>query len=333
MTKKVEITPKYIPFIKWVGGKRAIADRILGLAGVNTKEPVTPLNVYIEPFLGGGAMFFHLKNIGLIGPNTKVFLSDMNRSLIITYKVIQDDDDYEKLIKELKQHEENHGPDSSWPGKEKEKKRRDEIVKNKRRPKESDHAYYYYVRDIYNKLHKQSELSNKQKIKLAAAFIYLNRTGFNGMYRENADGEMNIPRGRYINPAIVNEGVLRSASDALKDTNIEVGDYHESTKGVGDGTLIYFDPPYYDTFTHYNGGGFGKEQHEKLAELAKDAASLGAKVIISNSNNEFTRELYNKYSKFGLEFKIIEAARNINSDGQGRSKVKEIVVFNNHESR
>jgi DNA adenine methylase len=321
MTKKVEITPKYVPFIKWVGGKRAIADRILGLAGVNTKEPVTPLNVYIEPFLGGGAMFFHLKNIGLIGPNTKVFLSDMNKSLINTYKVIQYD--CEELIKKLKEHAENHGPDSSWPRTEEEKKCRDEIFKNKRKSKESDHAYYYYVRDnIYNDLHKKSKLSNEGKIKLAAAFIYLNRTGFNGMYRENADGEMNIPRGRYINPAIVNEGVLRSASEALKDVNIQYCPYQDSLKLASSGSLVYFDPPYYETFTDYNGGGFVKEDQEELAELALKATESGVKVIISNSCNDFTKKLYKAFT-----CATINAARNINSDGQGRSKVEEIVAF------
>jgi DNA adenine methylase len=323
MTKKAEITAKYIPFIKWVGGKRAIADQILGLAGINTKEPVTPLKVYIEPFLGGGAMFFHLKNVGLIGPNTEVFLSDMNKSLINTYKVIQED--YEKLIMELKEHQQNHGPDSSWPRTEKEKKRRDKIVKNKRKPKVPDDAYYYYVRDyIYNDFHKKSELSDKQKIELAAAFIYLNRTGFNGMYRENADGEMNIPRGRYINPAIVNEGVLRSASEALKAVESEHCPYQDSLKLAGTGSLVYFDPPYYETFTDYNGGGFGEEEQIELAQRAMRAAKSGVKVIISNSSNPFTRELYKNQ---GFEFDFISAARNINSDGQGRSKVVEIVAF------
>lgn len=330
MAKEDENTPKYIPFIKWVGGKRAIADRILELAGVNTKEPVTPLKVYIEPFLGGGAMFFHLKNIGLIGPNTKVFLSDMNKSLINTYKVIQHD--CEKLIMELKEHEKNHGPDSSWPRKEKEKKLRDEIVKNKRKPKESDHAYYYYVRDyIYNDFHKKSELSEKQKIELAAAFIYLNRTGFNGMYRENADGEMNIPRGRYINPAIVNAVVLRSASEALQGVDIDDCPYQKSLTNLSPGALVYFDPPYFETFTDYNGGGFGESDQVDLAQLVSaHAFKSGADVIISNSSHSFTRELYEKH---GFECGFINAARNINSDGQGRSKVKEIVAYINHESR
>ena len=331
MAKKDEITPKYIPFIKWVGGKRAIADRILGLAGINTKEPVTPLNVYIEPFLGGGAMFFHLKNIGLIGPNTKVFLSDMNESLINTYKVIQDDDDCEKLIKELKQHEENHGPDSSWPASKEEKKYKEKIIKDK--PTLSEHpgyAYYYYVRDyVYNDLHKKPKLSDEAKIRLAAAFIYLNRTGFNGMYRENANGGMNIPRGRYSNPAIVNAGVLESASEALKGVEIRNCPYQVSLKLAAPGSLVYFDPPYYETFTDYNGGGFEKEDQEKLAELAMGAAESGVNVIISNSSSVFTRELYKKH---GFECDFINAARNINSDGEGRSKVEEIIAYINHES-
>ena len=100
MAKKSQIKPNYIPFIKWVGGKRAIAAEILTKAKIDATKP---LEAYIEPFLGGGAMFFHLKNIGLIGPDTKVTLSDMNKSLIITYIVIRDK--CKKLIKKLKEHQ------------------------------------------------------------------------------------------------------------------------------------------------------------------------------------------------------------------------------------
>jgi DNA adenine methylase len=325
MTKKVEIIPKYIPFIKWVGGKRAIADQILGLAGINTKEPVTPLKVYIEPFLGGGAMFFHLKNVGLIGPNTKVRLSDRNKSLINTYEVIRGKCGL--LIERLKKHERKHNKKSWFSTKE--GKIFSESIETKKRKLDPEHYYYYYVRDIiYNKLHKRSDLTAEEKVDLAAAFIYLNRTGFNGMYRENADGGMNIPRGRYINPAIVNPDVLRSASQALQGVEIVDCSYQDSLKLVGPGSLVYFDPPYYETFTDYNGGGFVEKDQEELAELALKAAEPGVKVIISNSCNDFTKKLYKAFT-----CATINAARNINSDGQGRSKVEEIVAYINHESR
>jgi DNA adenine methylase len=87
-------------------------------------------------------------------------------------------------------------------------------------------------------------------------------------------------------------------------------------------SLVYFDPPYYETFTDYNGGGFGKEDQEELAELALKATESGVKVIISNSCNGFTKKLYKAFT-----CATINAARNINSDGQGRSKVEEIVAF------
>lgn len=327
MGKKHEIIPKYTPFIKWVGGKRAIADQILGLAGVNTKEPVTQLNVYVEPFLGGGAMFFHLKNLGLIGPDTKVFLSDMNKSLIHTYQVIRDR--CSDLIEKLEEHSvKHHQKDLLWIKTEDEKLFREQTKKNK--PKlEYDDYYYYYVRDnIYNIFHKKLKLSANEKIDLAAAFIYLNRTGFNGMYRENAAGIMNIPRGRYTNPSIVNKDVLFAARDALDGVSINNFTYQQSVRELSKiipGTLFYFDPPYYNTFTDYNGGGFGKQEQRDLAKLAKDLTGSGAKVIISNSSNLFTRRLYKNY---GLECEYISAARNINSDGQGRSKVKEIIAYN-----
>jgi DNA adenine methylase len=318
MSNKSENKKQYIPFIKWVGGKRAIAGEILNIPGIYQKNP---FKFYIEPFLGGGAMFFHLKNINLIVQDTKVRLSDMNKSLINTYLVIRDE--CASLIIKLEEHKKNHSK-KSWYN-TKEGKIFSKYIKSKKRKLDPGHYYYYYVRDIiYNKLHKKLDLTVEEKIDLAAAFIYLNRTGFNGMYRENADGEMNIPRGRYSNPAIVNADVLQSASEALQGVEIEHCPYQDSLMLAAPGTLVYFDPPYYETFTDYNGGGFGEQEQLELAQLAMRAAKSGVKVIISNSSNVFTRELYKKH---GFEFNFIKAARNINSDGQGRSKVEEIVAF------
>lgn len=316
----------FSPFIKWVGGKRAIAQEILDLAQVTGSESFkNGIKKYIEPFLGGGAMFFHLKNIGLINDETDVILSDMNSSLIITYKVVQGD--CEALINSLKEHARSHAlKDRSWADSSKKREAASAISKNK--PKlDEGHYYYYYVRDcIYNKLHKQTSLSPSDKVELAAAFIYLNRTGFNGMYRENAAGGMNIPRGRYVKPAIVNEGVLRHASAALKGVKIDRAPYGESLKMASKGTLVYMDPPYYETFNDYNQGGFGKDEQEELAKSAKDISVKNVKVVISNSSDAggFISALY---TRSGLCVEELEAARNINSDGKGRSKVKEIVAF------
>jgi DNA adenine methylase len=316
MSNKSDDKKQFIPFIKWVGGKRAIAGEILHKAGI---DATTPLKAYFEPFLGGGAMFFHLKNLNLIAPGTKVRLSDMNKSLICTYEVIKDK--CKALISKLEEHNENHNK-KSW-FRTKEGKIFSKLIENRKRKLDPEHYYYYYVRDIiYNKLHKRSDLTAEEKVDLAAAFIYLNRTGFNGMYRENADGGMNIPRGRYSNPAIVNAEVLLSASEALQGVEIQHCPYQDSLKLADKADLVYFDPPYYETFTDYNGGGFGEEEQKELAQLALEAAKNGVKVIISNSYNDFTEKLYK-----GFTHATINAARNINSDGQGRSKVVEIVAF------
>ena len=317
----------FSPFIKWVGGKRAIAHEILDLAQVTGSESFKDgIKKYIEPFLGGGAMFFHLKNIGLINDETNVVLSDMNRSLIITYEVVQGN--CEALIKRLKMHANNHSmKDVSWADSTTKKEAAFNISKKKPNLDEG-HYYYYYVRDfIYNRLHKQTSLSPSGKVELAAAFIYLNRTGFNGMYRENAAGEMNIPRGRYVNPAIVNEDVLRLAGVALKGVKIDCVPYSESIKKASKGTLVYMDPPYYETFNDYNQGGFGKDEQEELAKSAEDISAKNVKVVISNSCDAggFILALYKRH---GLSVVTeLKAARNINSDGKGRSKVKEIVAF------
>ncbi len=314
----------YQPFIKWVGGKRALVKTILSKAKITDKNS---FNSYFEPFLGGGAMFFYLKSSGSIKPGAEVCLSDVNGPLINTYRVIKED--VQNLINELLVHQRNHTKTSVAL-----KNAMQDVAasigggvalpmqESKRARVESD--YYYFIRDaIYNRI-KQDHLPGVNNIFLAAAFLYLNRTGFNGMYRENSKGEMNIPKGRYTNPAIVNDSVLRLAHDALKDVDLQCHGYEHALRKAKKGDLVYLDPPYFETFTDYSQDGFGLEQQEHLAELAAEAAERGAKIIISNSD---TRKMEKLYKKHDFEVVKIQAARNINSDGQGRAKVSEIVAF------
>lgn len=316
------------PFIKWVGGKRALAKEILNKAKIGHKFRFVR---YLEPFVGGGAMFFHLVSNGYIKPGTsKVHLSDVNGPLIETYRAIQLE--LPELMTLLKRHEDNHAKTGA------------ELVAaianmaaitssivgvggsqlSASKPSKATDDYYYWVRDcLYNRIKQDYDLP-EVRVHLAAAFLYLNRTGFNGMYRENASGGMNIPKGRYANPAIVNAKVLKAASAALQGIDLRCRSYLSAIAEAGKGDLVYLDPPYFETFTDYSKGGFDGEQQECMAELAAMAADWGASVIISNSDTSHIEKIYRSHD---FEVARIQAARNINSDGAGRSKVSEIVAF------
>jgi DNA adenine methylase len=315
---------EFQPFLKWVGGKRQLAPKILELTGIGINAK---FKGYIEPFLGGGSMFYYLRNVGLINQKSpkNVILSDINLPLVITYQMVQQD--VEGVIKELQGHRDGHY-------KELKKQRgldRGRVdrggIRAARGERTQLYNYYYQVRDAYNVLKTKIELGSDDKnewCKLAAMFLYLNRVGFNGMYRENAKGEMNIPAGRYSNPEIINEAVLRKCALALKGVKIKHQSFGRALSKAKQGYLVYLDPPYFDTFNGYSSSGFNLQSQVELGLLASQAAKLKATVVISNS---YTKEMKELYLKYGFEIAEIKAARNINSDGTGRNKVSEIVAF------
>lgn len=243
------------------------------------------IKTYYEPFLGGGSVFFHLQ------PKLAI-LSDINQDLIATYCSVRDN--LEQLIDLLQKHQNEHNNDYS-----------------------KNHDYYYQVRSrIYN-----------TPIEKAARLIYLNKTCFNGLYRVNSKGEFNVPVGKYKNPKICNPDLLRSASAALKSAKIEVRNFEkilEHAKSSDD--FVYFDPPYHplsDTsyFTAYSADAFNEDDQKKLRDIFAELASRGVKVMLSNSDCKFIRELYS-------EFNIHEilASRVINSNAQKRGKISEVLV-------
>ena len=184
-----------------------------------------------------------------------------------------------------------------------------------------DKDHYYEVRSIDPKT-----LSN---VDAAARTIYLNRCGFNGLYRVNKKGGFNVPFGRYKNPKIVNIENIYACSDALQDVlidNINIKDFPWDTVKKND--FVYLDPPYVplnetSSFTSYTKDGFGPEDHQWLADLYKELSARGVFVLHSNSDTEYTQELYK-------DFEVLEvlAPRNINSKAAKRAKVSEILVKN-----
>ena len=211
-----------------------------------------------------------------------VYLSDVNRELITAYRVIRDD--VEELIAELQQHAHRH---------------------------HADQGYYLQVR----------AQEPDTALQIAARFIYLNKTCYNGLYRVNRAGKFNVPKGSYKNPRICDAEGLRQASAALAQAQVKVGTFETITPSGGD--FVYCDPPYDGTFTGYVPGGFGDVEQKRLRDTAVGWGRHGVRVMISNSDTELIRDLYS-----GPLFRVREvlAPRHINSDGEGRGSVVELLV-------
>jgi len=165
-------------------------------------------------------------------------------------------------------------------------------------------------------------------IERASRFLYLNRTCFNGLYRENQKGQFNVPFGSYKNPDFVQENKLRTSNKALQYTDILGANYSESLKKVAKGDFIYLDPPYfplggYSDFKRYNKVFFEKKDHVELSHLFAKLDKAGCYVMLSNSDTEFTRELYGKWV-----IKTVQARRLINCDATKRGLISEILVTN-----
>lgn len=255
-------------------------------------EPIRELipakiRTYFEPFLGGGAVFFSLAAEGRFG---RAILNDWNAELIDAYRIVRD-----------------------FPG---------DLVPKMAQLKED------YQADPEPTFYRERARDPQQlsPLERAARFLFLNRTAFNGMYRVNKKGEYNVPWGRYKNPAILNEPLLRACSAALAETTLRQGDFAAGTKGAKKGDFVYFDPPYVpinDTsnFTSYTSDGFGLDDQYRLAALFRLLVDRGVGVALSNSDTEVVRELYK-----GFEIRQIMARRNINSKGDGRGPVPELLV-------
>ncbi len=281
------------PFLKWVGGKGQLLPELwkrVELAG--------DFGNYYEPFLGGGALFFDLVRRGVLA-GREAYLSDVNEALVETWQAVRDDVD--KVIVLLKAHSFLHNHQSE--------------------PYKIDH--YYATR---------STRFTKPAAR-AARVIYLNKTCFNGLYRENKKGEFNVPMGAYKNPAICDEENLRAVSAVLQGVTIEGNDFSAVLDTVQPNDLVYFDPPYHpvsgtSSFTEYSRGGFGEAGQQHLAMIVAELCRRDVKVLLSNSDTAFIRDLYGPGSGMGLVMERVEARRSVNSKGGGRGKVGEVLVRN-----
>lgn len=246
---------------------------------------------YYEPFVGGGAVFFALNP-------SSAHINDLNLVLITLYSFIKNE--VHKVIGSLRTLEINY---HSLP-----------TVGDKK-------DFYLQKRSEFN------ELPNGNYEK-AILLIFLNKTCFNGMYRENSKGGFNVPFGKHEKPTICDEANLLAASVTLQHVSITHSSYETLTANAQSGDFIYFDPPYHplnmtSSFTSYQAGGFSAEDQKKLRDEFKRLSDMGCKVMLSNSDAPYINELYKEFN-----IKKIYAARAINSKGNGRGKILEVLVTN-----
>ena len=186
-------------------------------------------------------------------------------------------------------------------------------------------AHYYATRTQWN-----TRRAAWSATKRAATFIYLNKTCFNGLWRVNRAGEFNVPVGRYTNPTIYSPAALRAARDVLARAELRTGDYREALRDATAGDLVYLDPPYHpvsatSSFTSYTPGAFSADDQRALAETARALVARGCHVVLSNSNARFIRTLY-----AGFRIDRVSCSRSINSVGDRRGGVIELVVVGQH---
>ena len=188
------------------------------------------------------------------------------------------------------------------------------------KPHRNEADYYYAVR-----AHEP-----ETAVERAARLIYLNKTCYNGLYRENRQGQFNVPFGRYRNPKICDEARLRQASAALQTAVLRVADFADATTAAAAGDFVYFDPPYAplspsSSFTGYHRAGFGLADQERLAQTVARLTDKGIRVMLSNSSADL---VYQLYGRAGYHIIEIQARRNINSDAARRGPVKELLILN-----
>ena len=169
---------------------------------------------------------------------------------------------------------------------------------------------------------------HRSDVARAAAFIYLNKTCYNGLYRVNSKGQFNVPMGRYENPRIRDEGTLRAASAALQGVCLEVRDFRTLVDLGQPGDFFYFDPPYDPLtktahFTGYTAGGFGDQDQCDLAGVFARLTDKGCRCMLSNSYTPFVLELYRRF-----RIETVWASRPISSDSRGRGRIREVAVLN-----
>jgi len=284
------VKSKPTPIVKWVGGKRQLQSQILKSFELANFD--SDNKTYFEPFFGGGAILFALQ------PRNAV-INDLNSKLINLYQQVRND--VEGLIRIAGDLRDEYNLKSA--------------------DLESQRSFYLEKRKSFNEV-SESGLSQ------AALFLFLNKAGFNGMYRENSRGEFNIPFGKKSTLKVFEEENLKAVSAILQQVEILNGDFASAVENSAQpGDLVYFDPPYVPltataSFTSYTKDGFELHMQKKLAQLANELTERGVKVAISNSSE--ARGLYDPYFKG----EPLQASRMLAANPASRADVTELLFTN-----
>lgn len=294
------------PFIKWVGGKGQLISQLNSLLPHDFQqwEDVT----YIEPFVGGGAMLFHLLSHY---PNIKrAVINDINKDLTTCYEIVRDKP--RDLIRELQNIQTEY----------------DSLLKDTFRQE-----FYYRMRERFN-------TKALDALENTVLFFFLNRTCFNGLYRVNKKGGFNVPFGKYESPTFFNEEVIYADSKLLQNVEILNGDFEATFDKINGKTLFYFDPPYRplsntSSFNNYSKEDFNDDAQIRLKQFCDRIHEAGAHFMLSNSDGRgknihdtFFDDLYSAYC-----IDRVWASRCVNSNVSKRGKLTEILVRSYQTSR
>ncbi len=297
------------PFLKWAGGKSQLLEQFEKYYPIELGQG--QIDRYIEPFMGGGAVFFHIAHQYNI---KKAYLYDINPELILVLKTVQEAPF--ELIERL-----------------------DEISKKyKELSSDARKILYYEIREKYNARRHQMKYSyyTEEWISRAVQLIFLNKTCFNGLFRMNSKGEFNVPYGSYQNPRILDEDNIVSASKLLQIAEIQTGDFENCETKVTSSSFIYFDPPYRpisqsSNFTSYSKFNFDDQSQIRLARFFRHLdETRQVKIMLSNSDptNENSSDCFFEDLYDGFRIRKVHANRMINCNAEKRGQISELLITN-----
>lgn len=301
MPLQTTIKTKAKPFLKWAGGKTQLLPTIDACLpeAFRKEKKVT----YIEPFVGGGAMLFHMLQRY---PNIKrAIINDINIHLTNTYTVIRDNP--YALINSLKEIQSQYRSLTTH---------------------ESQKDFYLQIRERFN-------TGNLIDIEEATYMIFINRTCFNGLYRENSKGRFNVPFGKYNNPTICDESLIISDSEILQRVEILNGDFSKTRSYLDGYTFFYFDPPYRpldatSNFNSYVKEAFNDNEQKRLKDFYTALSAQGCHELLSNSDGRARNENDSFFDTLYKDFIIerVNAKRCINANPTKRGPLTELLIRN-----
>lgn len=297
------------PFIKWVGGKNQLLEQFENYYPTELKTG--QIKHYIEPFLGGGAVFFSIFQKYSL---QTAYLSDQNPDLVLAYRTIQQKPDW--LLEHLEIYQKKYDQSDTAQRKE----------------------LFMTIRNQFNAKKTNisiREISDKAVLR-TSQFIFLNKTCFNGLFRLNSKGEFNVPHGKYAKTSIADHENILAVSKLLQKAEIYHADYSACLSRADQNTFVYFDPPYRpisssSNFTTYTGSNFADAKQLKLAQFFRKLdKERQAKLMLSNSDPQNTNpdDRFFETAYFGYPIVRVSASRAINSNPEKRGKINEILIRN-----